>query len=151
MESEFLLQFDKWYSPPFKQNGKVMLDVGAGEGETALWAILKGTKKVFCVEPDKNAYETLLDNIKRNNWPVEAYNESFDPEKHLQLGCDFAKFDCEGCEELLLKYTPFRFPIALEAHGQDLIDRFSEKGFKITKKANWPNHPLKVAAIMHNY
>jgi len=47
-------------------NGKVVIDVGAFVGDTAIYFLLKGAKKVIAIEPLPANYEELLDNIHLN-------------------------------------------------------------------------------------
>jgi len=46
---------------------KNILDIGAFVGDSAIYFILKGAKKVYAVEPHPDAYNEMLDNIKLNN------------------------------------------------------------------------------------
>ncbi len=48
-------------------NGKVVIDVGAFVGDTAIYFLLKGAKKVIAIEPLPANYEELLYNIHLNN------------------------------------------------------------------------------------
>jgi hypothetical protein len=47
-------------------NGKVVIDVGAFVGDTAMYFILKGAGRVIAIEPLPANYEELLDNIHLN-------------------------------------------------------------------------------------
>jgi len=47
--------------------GKVVVDVGAYIGESAIYFALKGAKRVFAIEPHPDAFAEMLDNIKLNN------------------------------------------------------------------------------------
>src|SRR5713101_958067 len=51
---------------PVSVEGKIVLDVGAGCGETSAFYIAHGARKVIAIEPDKRAYSLLLRNIKAN-------------------------------------------------------------------------------------
>jgi len=46
---------------------KSVLDVGAFVGDSAIYFILKGAKKVYAIEPHPNAHKEMLENIKLNN------------------------------------------------------------------------------------
>jgi FkbM family methyltransferase len=48
-------------------NGKVVIDVGAFVGDTAMYFILKGARRVIAIEPLPANYEELLDNVYLNN------------------------------------------------------------------------------------
>lgn len=47
--------------------GKEVVDIGASIGDSAIYFVLKGAKKVYAVEPHPIAYNEMLDNIKLNN------------------------------------------------------------------------------------
>ncbi|MFP3195734.1 MAG: FkbM family methyltransferase [Caldivirga sp.] len=47
--------------------GRQVIDVGAFNGNSAIYFALKGTKKVFAVEPHPGAFAEMLDNIRLNN------------------------------------------------------------------------------------
>jgi len=46
---------------------KNVLDIGAFVGDSAIYFILKGAKKVYAIEPHPNAYKEMIENIKLNN------------------------------------------------------------------------------------
>lgn len=46
---------------------KSVLDIGAFVGDSAIYFILKGAKKVYAIEPHPDAYKEMLENIKLNN------------------------------------------------------------------------------------
>ena len=46
---------------------KSVLDIGAFVGDSAIYFILKGAKKVYAIEPHPDAYNEMLENIKLNN------------------------------------------------------------------------------------
>jgi len=47
-------------------NGKVVIDVGAFVGDTAIYFALKGAKGIIAIEPLLANYEELLDNVNLN-------------------------------------------------------------------------------------
>jgi FkbM family methyltransferase len=47
--------------------GRVVVDVGAYIGDSAIYFALKGAKRVIAVEPYPNAYAEMLENIRLNN------------------------------------------------------------------------------------
>jgi len=47
--------------------GKVVVDVGAYVGDSAIYFALKGAKRVIAVEPHSGAFAEMLDNIKLNS------------------------------------------------------------------------------------
>jgi FkbM family methyltransferase len=46
---------------------KNVLDIGAFVGDSAIYFILKGAKKVYAIEPHPDAYNEMIENIKLNN------------------------------------------------------------------------------------
>jgi FkbM family methyltransferase len=46
---------------------KNVLDIGAFVGDSPMYFILKGAKKVYAIEPHPDAYNEMLENIKLNN------------------------------------------------------------------------------------
>ena len=47
--------------------GRVVVDVGAFVGDTAIYFALKGARRVYTIEPHPGAYQEMLENIKLNN------------------------------------------------------------------------------------
>jgi FkbM family methyltransferase len=57
---------------------RVVVDVGAFVGDSAIYFALKGARKVIAIEPHPEAYREMLDNIRLNNLeniivPINAY------------------------------------------------------------------------------
>ena len=48
-------------------SGRVVVDIGAFVGDSAIYFALKGARKVYAVEPHPGAYAEMLENIKLNN------------------------------------------------------------------------------------
>jgi len=46
---------------------KSVLDIGAFVGDSPIYFVLKGAKKVYAIEPHPDAYNEMLENIKLNN------------------------------------------------------------------------------------
>ena len=46
---------------------ELVLDIGAFVGDSSIYFILKGAKKVYAIEPHPDAYKEMLENIKLNN------------------------------------------------------------------------------------
>lgn len=58
-------------------NGKVVVDVGAYVGDSAIYFALRGARKVIAIEPHPIAYTEMIENIKLNSFenviiPVNA-------------------------------------------------------------------------------
>ena len=118
----------KYYLPAFPLRGKIVLDVGAGCGETVHFYLQKGAEKVIAVEPDPVAADHLRRNTKMNKWNVEIFEEKF-ATKHLNLPHDFMKMDIEGHEAELLN-VPDSVTVkhcVIEVHSDELSQRLIEK------------------------
>jgi FkbM family methyltransferase len=50
-----------------KVKNKAVLDIGAFVGDSPIYFILKGAKKVYAIEPHPDAYKEMIENIKLNN------------------------------------------------------------------------------------
>jgi hypothetical protein len=118
---------------PIDLQGKVVLDVGAGEGETAMFFLRHGASKVICIEPCAEAYGYLLINQKSHPFRIIAINKKFDL-NHLDIPHDFLKMDIEGYEEVLLG-VKLNTPAAVEIHGLQLCDKFEVAGWKVRAMA----------------
>jgi SAM-dependent methyltransferase len=117
----------KYYLPNFPLDGKVVLDVGAGCGETAHFYFLKGAAKIIAVESDPSAVALLKKNAKQNKWNLEIIEEKFGL-RHLDIPHDFMKMDIEGDEAMLLDTSRSVIkPCVIEVHSKLLIQRLKEK------------------------
>lgn len=139
----FLDDADEWnkHYLPINMKGLTVLDVGAGEGETARFYLEHGAKKVLCIEPDKTCFKKLKENAIGK--PIKCYNERFSLDD-LKLPFDFMKMDIEGYEEELLG-TPNEKPCVIELHGLPLRDKFKKAGYKIRDKdwTDWLSYAYK--------
>jgi FkbM family methyltransferase len=103
---------------------RVVVDVGAGYGETAIYFLKKGARHVIAIEPCPHAYEEMLENLKlngvedkvtpinaglssvRNNVNIECPMKKIiantitlgDIAKEFDVRGGVLKMDCEGCE-----------------------------------------------------
>jgi len=59
--------FDYGDYEPLDVKGKVVVDVGAYVGDSAIYFALKGAKRVIAIEPHPGAFAEMLDNIRLNN------------------------------------------------------------------------------------
>ena len=48
-------------------SGRVVVDVGGFVGDSAIYFVLRGAKRVYAIEPHPGAYQEMLENIKLNN------------------------------------------------------------------------------------
>ena len=117
--------WEKLYAPSSIKD-KVVLDVGAGCGESAAFYFSKGAKKIFAVEPDCVAFKLLEQNSHSNNWNIECINQPFSPSM-LDLGIDFAKIDCEGGESALVDYQKNLPSCIIESHSEATTKLLKER------------------------
>jgi len=113
---------------PISVKNLVVLDVGAGEGETARFFLDNGARKVICIEPSKESFTYL----KRNSvsHPIVPLNKFFEMSDLSTQSFDFLKMDIEGYEESLLQ-TALSCPAVVEVHGLQLKDKFQKAGWRI--------------------
>ena len=130
----YISEYPQWleHYVPFSLVGKTILDVGAGEGETARFFLEQGATFVICIEPDPKCLLALRANAK--NRPITVIPEKFKLE-HLKLTFDFMKMDIEGYEEALLG-EKIDFPCVIEIHGLQLLDKFTSQGYKLVHQAD---------------
>jgi FkbM family methyltransferase len=67
MYRSILEVFDYGEYEPLGVEGRVVVDVGAFVGDSAIYFALKGARRVIAIEPHPGAYAEMLDNIKLNN------------------------------------------------------------------------------------
>jgi len=116
--SNVINELDSWEKDylPTSVDGKVVLSVGDGCGETSLFYLRHGASKVIAVEKDPEPFGLLCENVKNNGLNVIAMNDSFSLE-HLKMGFDFMKIDVEGGERILLDLgRDLLKPCVIEAH-----------------------------------
>jgi hypothetical protein len=126
-----------WYLPPWSLEGKTVLDVGAGCGETALFYYCHGARKVIAVEPQAALTALLRDNKSRNGWNMEIVAGPFQASM-LGWTFNFMKMDGEGCEAQLLNVDSLP-PCAIEVHDRDITEQL-EARFRLRtlpQKTNW--------------
>ena len=108
---------------------KVVLDVGAGEGETARLFLQFGAKRVICIEPEESAFRWLKNNAATHRDLLEIYQKQFTL-ADLQRPFEILKMDTEGYEECLLGIK-LKIPAVVEVHGLPLVERFKKDGWYI--------------------
>jgi FkbM family methyltransferase len=67
MRTSILEIFEEGIYETLDVKGKIVVDVGAYIGDSAIYFALKGAKMVFAIEPHPDAFAEILDNIKLNN------------------------------------------------------------------------------------
>jgi predicted RNA methylase len=78
--------------------GKTVLDLGAGNGETALFYLNHGAEKVVCIEGDPKAIPALQHNFGKDIRVII-----------VPLLLDHVKMDIDGGEEGMIVETHFPF------------------------------------------
>lgn len=111
--------------------GKIILDIGAGCGETAKFFLEHGAKHIIAVENNPDALPFLKLNAK--NHPLTVIGQPFNT-KMLEIPHDFMKMDIEGYEILLLieNVLPhYKKECIINVHGNYIFDEFINKfGFE---------------------
>lgn len=126
--------WEKDYLPRDGLKGKTVLDIGSASGDTAYFFFQNGAKKVICIDPNPNRFSILKRNAARFNWNVELYNKYFELEDMFR-DYDFAKIDCEGGEEILLKLEELpKKEMVIEIHSKELAKKFKKFDLYIEKR-----------------
>lgn len=120
------------YVPPRGLQGKRVLDVGAGCGESAKFFLENGALRVLCVENNVQARTRLELNARRHRG-VEVVGFNFNPDAQMRIPVDFVKVDIEGYEVQLyewLRLNPeYNVDMVVEAHSVYQRDLFASVGF----------------------
>jgi len=67
MYRPILEAFDYGHYESLNVVGRVVVDVGAYIGDSAIYFVLKGARRVIAIEPHPGAFAEMLDNIRLNN------------------------------------------------------------------------------------
>lgn len=102
-ESSIINEWSVWkkeYMPPRQTYGtELLVDVGARDGDSAIFYFFQGFRNFRLIEPDPRLGILLLENadvMRKLGSKVEVIPSRFLP-RHLDRAA-FVKFDCEGCE-----------------------------------------------------
>jgi len=137
--------------------GKIVLDIGGFQGESAVFFWHAGAKKVVVYEPIKEYCDQIKANMKLNNIPSEVHQAGIGAEDNkikisvfaadgskqelvdvsniseviVQSGADVAKIDCEGAE-ICLTSVPNKtlrkiLRYEIELHGVDVQEKVMKK------------------------
>lgn len=123
------------YYLPIDLTGLTVLDVGAGEGETAKFFLDHGAAKIICIEPDPRANKILETNAFNHPGKIEIHPKFFEL-SDLSLKHDFMKMDIEGYEESLLSGAQLPVASVIEVHGLQLRDKFKKQNYRIDNTPN---------------
>jgi hypothetical protein len=115
--------------------GKTVMDVGAGCGETA-WLFFKhGAKKVIAIESNPLRVYCLHKNAEKFGWDIEIRGRKFEL-GDLDTPRDFAKVDIEGYEQLLLERPDKLGQMTVEVHTWYMREEFKKLGFMVVFESN---------------
>ncbi len=123
-----------WSYGHMNWRGKVVLDVGADIGSSALFFLMNGASKVYLVEKDEEYRQTYAQ-IKEK-YPLLQKTELIEAEDISKAQFDVLKMDCEGCElnmlteDLLAKSNEF----VIGLHKPQLDDYQFEQKKKLIEK-----------------
>ena len=131
--------------------GRVVVDIGAGPGDTPVYFIHMGASRVIALEPDPLAYAEMLENLRLNRVEdrVVALQKPAGAGTLRELVEEYRlrdavlKADCEGCEHSLFQEAGWELgaftEIALEYHGSPrrIAGKLREAGFKVLVDPPW--------------
>jgi len=132
--------------------GRDVIDIGAGVGDSTVYFALRGARRVIALEPEETYYGELVENVELNGVEdrVIALNECALASTLTEITAKYGveegvlKIDCEGCEYVVLAGAPVevlrRFKeILVEYHGspRPLVKKLMEAGFKVTVMSPW--------------
>lgn len=123
--------------------GRVVLDIGAYNGDSALLFLRNGAKKVIAIEP---YYHNQIPRDPR----IQVIPEVFSLKllDMLEGTYDCIKMDIEGWEEALLQRPALSYkPCVVEVHGQQLWEKFRQAGWEFI----FHEPPKGCCAIMRNF
>jgi hypothetical protein len=145
--------FNKRYYDRLKHvEGRTVVDIGAGVGDSTVYFALRGAGRVIALEPIEEYYRELVENIKLNNIEdrVIVLNECAGTDtlatltNRYDINEGVLKIDCEGCEYTVLAETPINIlkkfkEILIEYHGspKPLARKLIKAGFKVTVEPPW--------------
>ena len=131
----FYLITENWkvYLPPGGVKGKVVMDIGAGCGESVWLYFKNGASKVIAIEPNRDRTAMIRENAEAHGWNLELRERKFQLED-LDEYRDFTKVNIEGYEALLLDKPNKLGPMVLDAHNWYMVERFRRIGFHCITK-----------------
>jgi hypothetical protein len=89
-----------WSYSSISWKGKIVLDIGADIGSSALFFLMNGADYVYLLEEDQQ-YKTTYETIKQQH-PILKNSIMLDRLADMPPSIDVLKMDCEGCERQLL-------------------------------------------------
>lgn len=121
------------YAKYLNVKGRTVLDVGAANFDTARIFLKYGAERVICIERDFYPIPNDLKKCVRDGIILPIV-QSFNPDQHLSLRFDVAKFDIEGYELELLPYLQELPRTIIEVHSEYAVDKFIERGWRLLKR-----------------
>jgi hypothetical protein len=147
MLSQWRFWHDTYMIKGFDMKGKVVLDGGAGCGETAFFYLLNGARKVICVEVNKEAIPYLYKN-KESGLNIEVVEGPFTLDMLNRYRPDFLKMDCEMCERELLKLDKLDIPTVIETHDEETHQALMNKfGLKLISDVDKKRDVMLIGSI----
>ncbi len=114
--------------------GKVVLDIGADIGSSALFFLMNGASFVYLVEIN-DEYKKIYESLK-SKYPILKKSKMIEKSEIKNLDFDVLKMDCEGCELTMLTENlikkPYEFVIGL--HKPPLDNYQFEQKKKLIEK-----------------
>jgi len=137
-----------FYLPKYADKDTLIIDVGAGEGETAVFFYLYGYKNFILIEkePNQNIYQNAMA-LTYLGCQVTVFLQPFNNvifDKICSSGCEdyYFKLDCEGCEKEFLKiYHPFEFSLELHSEAGRISDIIKMYGSRVLDFKEWKYGP----------
>jgi hypothetical protein len=136
--------------------GKVVIDIGASIGDSAIYFVKRGAKKVVAIEPNQetcklarknvelNGYSEVIELVRTGISSVSRQNEEpttmtlSDVIEKYAPNADILKIDCEGCEYEIVLLSPYETisqfsHIQIEYHYgyRNLELRLRQCGFRV--------------------
>ena len=140
------LEYNLWkrFYLPARPLGEdaVILDAGAGAGETILFYSNYGYHNFVAVENDLAKCRKIEANTKHLN--VELYRRAFRVEDLNNI--DYAKLDIEGGEKELLQLEKLPCELTVEIHGANLLEKLMGKfPLNVVYRLGLPDEPVFIA------
>ncbi len=117
--------FEQFIEEQYKKldvKGKTVIDIGAGTGDTAIYFMLNGAKKVYAFEPLQGRYNAAMENVSANKIEgIELIQKAAGSLDDIVAGKEdlVLKVDCEGCEHGIFAASK---PDSIKGFGQVMLE-----------------------------
>jgi len=127
--------------------GKVVLDLGAYNGDSAEFFLRRGAKGVICIEPNKRVAAAIYLRFYKTSYieRVEVRARKVMAQDLLNDDYDVIKCDIEGYETPLLDF--FKKPTIIEAHNHWIREQLEKRGFEVVGEVD----PMLGLCLMKNF